>query len=236
MAARPPSATTPASSPATAEIDEAFPPFDGDPSWRIVRELRDGTPITIRPITPDDREELRREFQQHTSAQTRYLRFFGAVGELSEATLTYLTDVDQKDHIALVATMISPDLKTERGVGVARVIRLKGEGDVAEAAITVPDDMQKRGVGTALAFEIERAARVRGIRRIRADVLEGNALMRSILEAAGAKRVPSGSAGTITYDIEVSSERTALATRLADVLRGAAETMAVSLRKLVPPE
>lgn len=210
-------------------------PFAGDPAWRAVHTLRDGTQITIRPITADDREELRREFRQ-TSAQTRYLRFLGAISDLSDAMLTYLTEVDQHDHIALVATMTSPDLKTERGIAVARAIRLEDSDDVAEAALTVADDMQKRGVGSALAFELVRAARVRGIRHIRADVLEGNAAMRSILEAAGAARVASKSPGTISYDIEVPSEQTALGSRLASVLRGAAQTMALVIRKLVPPE
>jgi GNAT superfamily N-acetyltransferase len=224
----------PAQNPADAAALGNDEPFSGDPAWRVTRTLRDGTTITIRPITPDDREELRREFER-TSAQTRYLRFLGAVGELSEATLTYLTDVDQKNHIAIVATTTSPDLKTERGVGVARVIRLQGAHDVAEAAITVRDDMQKLGVGSALALELERAARANGIRHIRADVLENNALMRSILEAAGAEPAASESAGTISYDIAISGEPT-LASRLTDVLRGAAQTMAITIRKLVPPD
>ena len=99
-------------------------PFAGDPAWKVVRTLRDGTTVTIRPIAPEDRDELRREFE-HTSPQTRYLRFLGVVGELTDAMLTYLTCVDQKDHVALVATVTSPDLKNERGVGVARFIRQK---------------------------------------------------------------------------------------------------------------
>jgi RimJ/RimL family protein N-acetyltransferase len=208
--------------------------FAGDPSWKVVRTLRDGTPITIRPISPDDREDLRRAFQQ-TSAQTRYLRFLGSVGELSEETLTYLTSVDQHDHIALVATMTSPDLKVERGVGVARVIRLKDAPEVAEAAITVVDDLQQRGIGSVLAQEIERAARLQGIRIIRAEVLEGNAAMRAILEAAGAQRREADeSAGTLSYDIviEPAPERASV----VDVLRGAAQTMAMSIRRLVPPD
>ncbi len=211
-------------------------PFSGDPAWRIVRKLRDGSTITIRPIMPEDRDALRSEFQR-SSPETRYLRFLGVVGELSEAMLTYLTCVDQVDHIALVATMTSPDLKTERGVGVARVIRLKSTPDVGEAAITVRDDMQRRGVGAILAHEIERAARVRGIRHIRADVLESNAAMRAILEQAHARRVDRGeTAGTLCYDIEISSEPALVPSRLAEVLRGAAQTMAMSIRKLVPPE
>jgi RimJ/RimL family protein N-acetyltransferase len=210
--------------------------FTGDPSWKVTRKLDDGTSFTIRPITPDDRNELLREFQR-LAPQTRYLRFLGVVGELSDEMLTYLTCVDQQTHIALVAVMTTPDLKTERGVGVARLIRLKGHPEIAEAAITVVDDLQKHGIGTALALELERAARARGIRHIRADVLEGNAAMRAILDTAGAQRVDAGETpGTISYDIAIDPAVHPAASRLIDVLRGAAQTMAVSIRRLVPPD
>lgn len=202
--------------------------FDGTPTWRIVRTLPDGRPITIRPILPEDREGLRSAFRE-TSAQTRYLRFLGAVGELSEKTLTYLTEVDHHDHIALVATMTSPDLKTERGIGVARIIRLEPGGDVAEAAITVADDMQRRGVGGALAREVEAAARARGVRTIRAEVLESNAAMRAILEGTGAKAVASREGtGTLSYDIPIEPPHSSSSRTIA-LLRGAAQTM---MRKL----
>ncbi|MDB5220009.1 MAG: acetyltransferase, family [Myxococcaceae bacterium] len=208
--------------------------FTGDPAWKVVRTLRDGSSITIRAIQPEDRDELRREFAK-TSPETRYLRFLGVVGELTDEMLTYLTCVDQRDHIALVATMTSPDLKSERGVGVGRVIRLKDAPDVAEAAITVVDDMHKLGIGSALAFEMARAAKARGIRTIRAEVLEGNAAMRGILENAGARRVDTGDQpGTLSYDIAI--EQGPPASSIVDVLRGAAQTMAMSIRKLVPPE
>ena len=218
-----------------ADALEAPGAFDGSPTWRVVRHLRDGTPITVRPISPDDREELRKAFLE-TSPTTRYLRFLGVVSELTDHTLTYLTEVDQKNHIALVATIVSPDLKTERGVGIARLIRLGDDPHVAEAAITVTDAMQCRGVGSALALELERAARGVGITTIRAEVLEGNEPMRTILEGAGAKRVESRTgSGTISYDIAIEPAHVG-STRIIDVLRGAATTMAMSLRKLVPPQ
>jgi RimJ/RimL family protein N-acetyltransferase len=208
-------------------------PFDGDPSWRAVRQLRGGERVTIRPIVPEDRDELRRAFRA-TSARTRYLRFLGVVGDLTEEMLTYLTNVDQKDHVALVATITSPDLKTERGVGVARFIRLEDAPHSAEAAITVADDMQQKGVGTLLGHELERAARVRGIHCIRAEVAEDNATMRAILDHTGARRVEGdGDPGIVSYEIDLAPER--ISERLTRVLRGAAETMSYRIRRLVPP-
>ncbi len=179
--------------------------FDGDPAWRVTRELPDGTPYVIRPITPDDREGLQRGFAE-TSALTRYLRFGHATGALSDEELTYLTCVDQKDHVALVATITTPDLKTERGIGVARFIRSKDEHDVAEAAVVIVDDMQHEGVGHALTIELGKAALARGVTRLRADVLYGNTTMRAILERFGARPLASGPFdGTITYELDLRS-------------------------------
>jgi GNAT superfamily N-acetyltransferase len=179
--------------------------FDGDPLWCVQRELADGTPIAIRPITPDDREALRRAFHE-ASPQTRYLRLGLASGSLTDAALTYLTSVDQKDHVALVATMTSPDLKTERGIAVARFVRKKDDPAVAEAAVVVIDDMQNKGVGRVLTEELGRAALVRGITKLCADVLYGNATMRHILERVGARPVSSESSdGTIAYELDLAA-------------------------------
>lgn len=213
------------------------PPFDGDPSWRVHHVLADGTRVTLRPLFPEDRDELRRAFHE-TSPKTRYLRFLGVVGELSEEMLRYLTEVDQKDHVAIVATTTTDDLKEERGLGVARFIRVDGEPDVAEAAVTVVDAMQRRGVGTLLVRELAQAAKLRGIKRLRADVLEDNASMRAILDAAGAKpQTRSSGAGMIAYDVELDghSGRTLSPTLLA-ILRGAAQTLAVTIRRFLPPD
>lgn len=211
------------------EGSNADRPFDGDPAWRVTRTTKDGTVFSIRPIASSDREELRQAYRA-ASARTRYLRFLGSFGELNDETLTYLTNVDQKNHVALVATITSPDLKTERGIGVARFIRLASDPRVAEAAISVADDMQRRGIGSLLAHEIERAARHSGVRTIRAEVLEGNAAMRAILEDAGAKRVDSGEdQGTFSYDIHLEPEE-APTKSLVEILRGTAQAMSSVFR------
>jgi RimJ/RimL family protein N-acetyltransferase len=108
-------------------------------------------------------------------------------------------------------------------------------GDVAEAAITVADDMQRRGVGKALAYELARAAVSRGIRVMRAEVLDGNAAMRAILEHAGARRVgvdgdEHATDGMISYDIELAPAH--VSAPFVDILRGAAQTMAMTMRRL----
>src|SRR6185312_12745992 len=143
------------------------------PDFREERTLADGRKIVLRHIQPSDKDELRRGFLA-LSPESRYRRFFGGV-ELDDRALKYLTEVDGKDHVAIVATTESLDLKSERGVGVARFIRSKKDPAAAEAAVTVVDDMQRLGVGTLLGWALARAARERGIERFRCDVLESNA-------------------------------------------------------------
>jgi GNAT superfamily N-acetyltransferase len=207
-------------------------PFDGDPGWRSTRTLADGTELTLRPIVASDKDEMRRAFLA-ASPRTRYFRFLGLAREPNDAMLRYLCEVDQRDHVAIVATMASHDLKSEEGVGVARFVRLAGEPEIAEAALTVRDDMQRRGIGKILMQALAASARAHGIRTIRAEVLADNAAMRAILEHAGARHVESDeSGGTVAYDIDLAPEHH---TTFAHILRGAAETMAIALRRLLPP-
>lgn len=204
--------------------------FDGDPAWRVTRTLLDGTPITIRPVTPEDREEMRRAFGQ-LSPESRYYRFFHAHATPTEELLTYLTSVDQKTHVALGATIESPDLKSERGIGVARFILLDDSPTTAEVAITVIDEMHRRGVGRALLRELLLAARLRGIRTFRAQVLADNETMRAVLERAGARIVHAESGeGTIAYDLTVAEREVGRDFSLFEILRVAAETMALRFR------
>jgi RimJ/RimL family protein N-acetyltransferase len=207
------------------------PAFDGDPAWRVTRSLKDGTPVVVRPLGPDDREGLRQALLA-LSPETRYLRFLDANRQPTEELLTYLTGVDQKDHVALCATIESPDLKSERGIGVARFIRLDDPPDTAEGAIVVVDDMHHRGVARVLLGELVRAAEVRAIRAVRAEVLAENEPMRRILERAGATRVEQDcGAGIVAYDLVLHAPPKHHS--LFEVLRGAAETMALRFTRSI---
>lgn len=139
--------------------------------------MRDGAVITIRPIVPDDREELRDAFER-LSPESRYRRFFGPMAELSDRELDYLTQVDHHDHEALVAQ--DPD---GTGIAVARYVRTAAA--VAEPAVVVADDWQGRGVGLAVLQALVRRACEEGIERFEAPVLATNTEAIRVLERLG---------------------------------------------------
>ena len=195
---------------------------------REAHVLADGRTIVLRPIEPSDKDELRRGFAA-LSPESRYRRFFGTT-ELDDRALKYLTEVDGKDHVAIVATTESLDLKSERGVGVARFIRSKKDHAAAEAAVTVVDDMQRLGIGTMLMRALARAARERGIERFRCEVLESNDTVLEALRAIGAKTVERGP-GSVVLDVPIPSDEDGL---IRHALRIAAGEVEAFLRRLLP--
>lgn len=146
--------------------------------------LRDGTRALIRPIRPDDREKLEAGLAQ-LSPRSRYLRFHGVVDHLTEEQLTYLTEIDHRDHQAWVA--IDEDDPAEAGMGVARYIRLADEPTVAEAALTVVDAYQGRGLGTVLLGVLGSSAVANGIHTFRNYVLDENDTMLDMFAQLGAE-------------------------------------------------
>jgi GNAT superfamily N-acetyltransferase len=176
------------------------------PEVRVIFEPKDGsTPITIRSIRPDDREELRDGFRK-LSPISRYQRFFSEIQELTEQQLDYLTQVDGVNHVALVASVPTADLRLERGLGVARFVRLKDEPDVAEVALTVSDEAQHKGIGSALLTALTAAARHSEIHRFRMQVLSINSSMIGLLKHCGAVEIPSDESDVRVFEIPLTYE------------------------------
>jgi GNAT superfamily N-acetyltransferase len=196
---------------------------------RAEHVLANGRKVVVRPIQPSDADELLRGFRS-LSPETRYRRFFGAVNDLDAAALAYLTNVDGTHHVALVATTESLDLKSERGVGVARYVRSEVDPAVAEAAVVVVDDMQRQGVGSLLTNALVQVARASGIDRFRCEVLESNDVVVRALSEAGA-RVVERSNGSVVLDVPLSQT----ARGIQHALRIAAEHVNAFLRRLMPP-
>lgn len=148
---------------------------------RIV-ELGDGSKVHLRPIAPDD-EPLLHEAVAAMSERSVYLRFFSPIKKMSDAMAHRLAVVDYADRFAIVATTHRPTQK-ERIVGVARYDRAPMT-EVAEVAVAVIDEFQRRGLGGLLLSELARVAREHGIRTFSLVVLPDNREMIGLLRKLG---------------------------------------------------
>jgi GNAT superfamily N-acetyltransferase len=151
-----------------------------DVPWRDAAVLADGTRVTLRLVRPEDKALLREGFRR-LSSTSRYLRFFTAKRELTDAELVALTDLDGVDRLAVGAVRETAAGGPE-GLGVARFARDPAEPSVAEAAVAVTDAAQGKGLGTLLLLHLAEAARERGIRCFAGEFLATNAAVRQLIE------------------------------------------------------
>src|SRR4051794_41882611 len=80
------------------------------------------------------------------STESRYRRFMGHKRALTDRELDFFTRLDHDLHEAVGAI----DVESGEGVGVARMHRHAEDSAVAEAAVTIVDDWQGRGLGGLL--------------------------------------------------------------------------------------
>ncbi|SDK18322.1 GNAT family N-acetyltransferase [Microbulbifer yueqingensis] len=153
----------------------------GDYSQPVTVELRDGQVVKIRPMTRDDKE-LEREFITNLSPESRHERFLGGVGKPSERMLDQLTDIDHDLREAFIATI--PGVAGETEIGVSRYA-LEPERKVAECAVVVADDWQKKGLGTVLLNRLVETARTRGIQRLYSVDSAQNHKLQEVARAMG---------------------------------------------------
>jgi len=163
-----------------------FPYLDGvmaSPGFEPrVLELTDGTKVHVRPIVPED-EPLLIEAVAAMSERTVYFRFFSPLKRLPDALAHRLAVVDYNDRFAIVATTHKPGGK-ERIVGVARYDRA-ADTDVAETAVAVVDQFQRRGLGSALLTILGKVALEHRIKTFTLIVLPENQQMLGLLRKMG---------------------------------------------------
>jgi RimJ/RimL family protein N-acetyltransferase len=149
--------------------------------------LRSGDTVLVRTLRPDDRAGLGAMFDE-LSDTSRYQRFLTGKPTVSPRALRRLAEVDHRDHEALVAVPGDDGddgTDEDRQVGEARWIRDSDDRALAEMAITVADDWQQRGLGTALAHDLVRRAAEEGVDRFTAEVLTDNRGIRRLIEHVG---------------------------------------------------
>jgi len=186
--------------------------------WEADVLTADGSVVRIRPVVAADTEELR-AMHARMSARSRYLRFFYAVGEVSDAQLTRLTDVDYRCRVSLVA---------ESGDHIVAVGSYHGtDGETsAEVAFAVQDDQQGRGLGSILLEHLAAAARESGIGRFTAEVLSENQQMVRVFLDAGYAVTREYSSGVVDLEFDISPTADSRAVTISREQRAEARSIA----------
>ncbi|MBL1173755.1 MAG: bifunctional acetate--CoA ligase family protein/GNAT family N-acetyltransferase [Pantanalinema sp. GBBB05] len=154
--------------------------------------LKDGTPVTIRPIRPED-EPLMVQFHQSLSEESIYLRYAHLVKlshRITHERLTRICFIDYDRGIALVMDRKNSVTDQHEILAVARLTKIQGTDD-AEFAMLVSDRYQYQGIGSELLRRLLQIAREEStnsdqpIRRIIADILTENRGMQRVCEKLG---------------------------------------------------
>jgi GNAT superfamily N-acetyltransferase len=197
-----------------------------DPSPEFVRRhsaeihLRSGDDVRVRPLLPSDRDGIAAAYAR-LSEESRRMRFFVPLAELTPEMLTALSQVDHVDHAAWLAQL--EESGRWLGIGIARYIRDQRRPDAAEAAVTVVDRYQGHGIGTVLLEILTFAALDHGITTFVGTVLRDNDRMLSVLRNSGA-HFEFEEPGVLHFAIDLPERAEELRhTSLYRVLRAVAE-------------
>lgn len=148
-----------------------------------MHEISGGVHVLVRPLLYSDRYQLADAYL-HLTEDTRRRRFFVAPPELSDHDLEYLTNLDYRDHFAWAAFDL--DSPGTPGIGVGRYVRNGNRPEEAEAAVTVADAYQHRGLGTLLLLLLVDRARRQGITSMVSYMRWENEIALNALREAGA--------------------------------------------------
>ncbi|MBV8314750.1 MAG: bifunctional acetate--CoA ligase family protein/GNAT family N-acetyltransferase [Planctomycetaceae bacterium] len=152
----------------------------------VSRTLADGTPITIRPIRPED-EPLLVHFHEVLSESTVRLRYFQSVNlsrRVAHERLTRICFISYDREMVLVADSLDPGTDRHQILAVGRLTRLRRR-DEAEIALLVRDDAQNKGLGTVILRHLLDVGRGERIRCFQADILPQNRAMQHICQKLG---------------------------------------------------
>jgi RimJ/RimL family protein N-acetyltransferase len=146
--------------------------------------LRDGTPVLIRAIRPDDRQRVVDAFNK-LDPETIYTRFFSAKRSLSETDLARIDASDFVHAAVLVATRGEGEAEVIIGGGAYTVLDRPGEPPTAELSFTIEEDYHGQGLAALFMALLTEIARERGIRRFEAEVLADNPAMLKVFRRSG---------------------------------------------------
>jgi acetyltransferase len=166
--------------------------------------LRDGTPLELRPIRPDD-EPLMVRFHEMLSEESVYFRYFGTMSlgqRTAHERLIRICCIDYDREIALIAVRRSSEQQPEI-MAVGRLIKMHA-ARTAEMSLVVADRFQHLGLGTELSRQLLRAAEAEGMLGISAVILPENQPMLRICRRLGFELEHDPQAGVVRANITLA--------------------------------
>jgi acetyltransferase len=148
--------------------------------------LRDGTPITLRPIRPED-EPLMVAFHQTLSDESVYSRWLHMIHlsqRIAHERLIGVCFLDYDREMAIVAERTDPQSGQKEILGVGRIIKSHIANE-AEFAVLVTDRFQHQGLGTELLRRLIQVGRDEHFQRLTGDILTENLGMQKACKALG---------------------------------------------------
>jgi RimJ/RimL family protein N-acetyltransferase len=163
--------------------------------------LADGSEVLLRAVRPEDKPHFVAGWSALSDASV-HSRFLVARSALSVDELAFFTEIDHVDHEAIGAL----DPATGNGVGVARYVREHERPHVAEAAVTVVDAWQHRGLGGKLLRRLCARATENRIRVFSATLFAANEAMLTLFERLGEVTLVRRDGPTIEICVELPVE------------------------------
>lgn len=165
-------------------------------------KMKNGKPLTIRPIRPED-EPLMVGFHQKLSERTVYLRYFQPL-KLSQRTaherLRRICFSDYDREMVLVGEFSHGGVAEIIAVGRLSKLHARDEG---ELAVLVDDRFQHLGIGTELYKRLIQIAREENLKRLQCTVLTENREMQAICQKLGFHLSADPEDGTVRAELEL---------------------------------
>jgi acetyltransferase len=147
--------------------------------WEGQLLLKNGRPIAVRPMRPEDEPAIVK-FLGRVGAEDLRLRFFHAVKEFSHQFVGRLTQLDYARAMAFVAL----DTETGEIMGVAR-LHSDSRYESAEYAVLIRSDLKGNGLGWTLMQLLIEYAATEGLKSLSGQVLTENTTMLAMCRELG---------------------------------------------------
>ncbi len=144
-------------------------------------KLEDGTPVTLRPIRPEDEPMIYDLFQTFSEKTWKY-RFFGPMRKVTHKDMIRYCNTDYRREMAIVGEI--EENGERKIIGVGRLL-IDSDENTGEYAVVVGDPWQGLGLGEKLTEKIINVAEDRDLEEIYSSIIRENERMLDLSEKMG---------------------------------------------------